>query len=473
MLTRLKATNFKNLRDCEVRFGPFTCVAGPNGIGKSNLFDAIRFLSLLADHTLAEAAAEIRASDSRSADPRSLFFRHGDVAATRMSLEADLIVPQEGEDDLGQAARASCTYLRYSVELEYKTPESGLRIVSERLLPRSKKDATASLGFPASTQWANRHIKAGGPRRFISTEEAADGLTVVIHQDQGQGRKKRLLAERLPRTVLSTADGSDYPTALMVRRELQSWRFLQLEPAALRQPDPIFATPRLDPSGRHLPALLESFKRYQGNGDLLAHLANRLSELAESVRSIGVDNDSKRELLTVVVEDRQGTRFAARDLSDGTLRFLALAALEVDPTSTGTILMEEPENGLYPDRVPAIIDLLESLGADAESKEDDEPLRQVVINTHSPLVVAGISPEDLLIAIIEKTVAAGARNVPSVTFRALPDTWRQRLPGAGKSIPPGELVPYLLAPLDRATRNAWLDRAELQAARGSPRELSV
>jgi len=46
MLTRLIVSGFKNLVDVDVRFGPFTtCVAGANGVGKSNLFDAIRFLS--------------------------------------------------------------------------------------------------------------------------------------------------------------------------------------------------------------------------------------------------------------------------------------------------------------------------------------------------------------------------------------------------------------------------------------------
>ncbi len=43
MLTRLKVSGFKNLVDVDVRFRPFTSVAGANGVGKSNLFDAIRF----------------------------------------------------------------------------------------------------------------------------------------------------------------------------------------------------------------------------------------------------------------------------------------------------------------------------------------------------------------------------------------------------------------------------------------------
>ena len=34
MLTRLKITGFKNLVDVDVRFGPFTCIAGVNGVGE-------------------------------------------------------------------------------------------------------------------------------------------------------------------------------------------------------------------------------------------------------------------------------------------------------------------------------------------------------------------------------------------------------------------------------------------------------
>lgn len=42
MLTRLEVDGFKNLVGVEVDFGPLTCIAGPNSVGKSNLFDASR-----------------------------------------------------------------------------------------------------------------------------------------------------------------------------------------------------------------------------------------------------------------------------------------------------------------------------------------------------------------------------------------------------------------------------------------------
>ncbi|MER7624943.1 AAA family ATPase [Streptomyces sp. NPDC126503] len=60
MLTRLEVHGFKNLLDLSIDFGPFTCIAGENGTGKSNVFDTIHFLSLLADQSMMEAAQEVR-----------------------------------------------------------------------------------------------------------------------------------------------------------------------------------------------------------------------------------------------------------------------------------------------------------------------------------------------------------------------------------------------------------------------------
>ena len=77
MLTRLKVSGFKNLVDVDIRFGPFTCIAGANGTGKSNLFDAIGFLSALADKPLVQAALSVRDKEGRSGDLHSLFHRVG------------------------------------------------------------------------------------------------------------------------------------------------------------------------------------------------------------------------------------------------------------------------------------------------------------------------------------------------------------------------------------------------------------
>ena len=43
-----------------IRFGPFTCFIGHNGVGKSNLFDAIHFLGALTERDISDAATEVR-----------------------------------------------------------------------------------------------------------------------------------------------------------------------------------------------------------------------------------------------------------------------------------------------------------------------------------------------------------------------------------------------------------------------------
>lgn len=146
MLTRLKVSGFKNLVDVDVRFGPFTCVAGANGVGKSNLFDAIRFLSAIADCPLIEAALSVRDEGGKTADVRSLFHRVGDEYVNEMSFEAEMIVPYEGIDDLGQRAEASITFLRYTIILAYRTDDSlrsfgSLEILREELVHINLSDA--------------------------------------------------------------------------------------------------------------------------------------------------------------------------------------------------------------------------------------------------------------------------------------------------------------------------------------------
>jgi AAA15 family ATPase/GTPase len=72
MLTRLEVDGFKNLVGFSADFGPFTCIAGENGIGKSNLFDVIELLSLLADKPLMEAAQHVRGAEKGMSAPTSV-----------------------------------------------------------------------------------------------------------------------------------------------------------------------------------------------------------------------------------------------------------------------------------------------------------------------------------------------------------------------------------------------------------------
>lgn len=457
MLTRLKVSGFKNLVDTDVRFGPFTCIAGLNGAGKSNLFDAIQFLSALADDTLVNAAMSVRDAEGKTGDIRSLFHRVGEHYDSEMSFEAEMIVPFEGVDDLGQPARASITFLRYSLVLAYR-PDStlqsrgALEIKREELHQINLGDAHRYLLFPHRSNWRRSVVRGRRTSPFISTEENASDLIILRHQDGVSGMPVRRLASTLPRTVLSASSAAESPTALLARREMQSWRLLQLEPSALRKPDSFKSPAHLGTDGSHLAATLyhlanppalpqdQRSTRKEILGQVYGQVANRLADLTD-VRRVWVEKDEQRELFTLYVAGKDGTPHPAKSLSDGTLRFLALAVLELDPEARGLICLEEPENGIHPSRVAFMIELLENIAADPnELSGPDNPLRQVMVNSHSPVVVGQISDDCLLVAELKETIRDGQR-FQRASFAALPGTWRSE---AGiDSVPKGRLLDYL------------------------------
>ena len=471
MLTRLKVIGFKNLVNVDVRFGPFTCIAGINGVGKSNLFDAIMFLSALADKPLLDAAKSVRDGTS---DIRSLFHRVGNDFGSRMTFEVEMIVPQKGIDDLGQEAQASITSLRYAITIGSRAVNGnklgGLELLREELTHINIGDAPKYFLFPNKTKWRDSVVigrRSGGD--FISTDSEGKDRIIKLHQDGGgHGRPRSILAANLPRTVLSTANAAENPTALMAKREMQSWRLLQLEPAALRKPDEISAPTKLGADGSHLAATLYHLPKTQTNAEqdgrggeditaaVYSKVANRLSDLIDDVKKITVDYDEKRELLTAMVTGRDGTPHSARSLSDGTLRFLALAVLEPDTEASGLICLEEPENGIHPERIPAMLNLLKDIAMDTdEAVGPDNPLRQVIINTHSPAVVAQIPEDSLLVADSIEMNESGKR-FKAVRFCPLPDTWRQKkATGEVEVVSKGKLLSYLNPVAPEEPRNGY------------------
>ena len=102
MLTRLEVNGFKNLVNFALDFGPYTCIAGPNGVGKSNIFDAIKFLSLLTDHTINQAALRLRNVAEDTGDISDLFFSGGGAQTQRIEFAVEMMVDRAFRTILGE-----------------------------------------------------------------------------------------------------------------------------------------------------------------------------------------------------------------------------------------------------------------------------------------------------------------------------------------------------------------------------------
>ncbi len=429
MLTRLEVDGFKNLLGFDAYLGPYTCIAGPNAVGKSNVVDAIQLLSLLADHTFLEAAQQVRGD--RVVDPRSLFWNNAESDDPVIRLGAEMIVPPEVTDDFGRPARATTTFLRYDLELRYLPPDAAspqtgrIQLQRESLTHINRRAAAHHLPW---TDVAFREKVVTGRRSgtaYISTQEGEDGAVVNVHQDGGsRGRPRPSAAGRAPRTVVSTTTSADDQTILSARREMQQWRLLALEPTAMRAPDSTYADPHPTATGAHLAATLYRMAREKGH-DVYDEVAAQAAALTD-IREIRVDYDERRDALTLEARLGTGPWLPARSLSDGTLRFLALCIMGTDDGVGGLLCMEEPENGIHPGRIEAMVDLVRSLAVDPAAPPGREnPMRQVIVNTHSPAFVRYQTDADLLAA-MPSTVRREGRIATTMQLRPLPGTWRAK-----------------------------------------------
>ncbi len=456
MLTRLEVQGFKNLLDVEIEFGPFTCIAGANGVGKSNIFDAIEFLSYLATGNLVKASQRVRGpSGVRGGDPRDLFWDGYRDHQHRIKLAAEMIVPAEVEDDLGEFVQATSTLLRYEVTLGYE-PARGqhnpgrLSLLAEDL--QQIPDADTHLRFPHTEPFRHAVIRTGRRQQpFLSTEHGDHESVINVYSDNGQAGKPRL-AGRAGRTVLSAVNTDDNPTILAARREMQNWRRLALEPSALRTPDESNGGQSLTPNGRHLAAAL--FRIAHAPMDDLqvdpervyATVASRLSDLAGvRVEELDVEFDPLRELFTLFLREQGDLRLPARALSEGTLRFLALCVLLEDTSVTGLICMEEPENGIHPANLAAMVELVQDLAVDPKRAPDyTNPFRQVIVNTHSPGVVQLCKPADLLLAEVKPRIGPNGEVARALSLLPFRDSWRAE-PGQ-PAFSESDIIAYLAAP---------------------------
>lgn len=381
MITKIEIDGFKTFSKFQMEFAPLTIIAGTNASGKSNLFDAMQLLSLIVDIDLKTAFSKQRGNASE------LFTQYdNDSSATEMSFGIELLLDKNIKDKFGGAAILKYTRLKYEIKIKQIINSRGVQdliIISESLNPiRHDDDKWIGIYIQKKglEKWRPKVVTGKRGVAYIDT----DNDRVNLRQDGKGGIKKEFSLNNINQAIISVVNSVDFPHALAAKEEIKSWRFLQLNPEDLRQPSSYLSKDNITHTGQNLASALHRIKNTES--EQLKQITRRLNSLLPNITSVDVIDDKAGQQFVVQVKAQDGRVFTSRVLSEGTLRLLTLCVFLYDKDYKGLLCFEEPENGIHPARIKLTAELLMDLVSHFE-KDDDQDLRQVIVNTHSPVLV--------------------------------------------------------------------------------------
>ena len=138
--------------------------------------------------------------------------------------------------------------------------------------------------------------------------------------------------------------------------------------------------------GRNAVTVVASMKRADRN-----RLVHEMQSLYPEIEDIRVA-PAGAGAMQLFIEEGGGVEISAERLSDGTLRFLFLLAILLQPEPPPMIVIEEPELGLHPDVIPKLAALL----IEASQRT------QIVITTHSRMLVDSLGDDPECVIVCEK-----------------------------------------------------------------------
>lgn len=365
MITRVEISGFKTFTDFAVDLAPLSVIAGANASGKSNFLDALRVIQGVATgKTLANALP----GRGRAAD----YFTKYDQGQSSQTIvfAVEILIPPTLPRG-GKELPLSATRFRYEVGFFHDPTKQNFFVVGhERLLMLDAE----------SDEWVRRNFPNPLAASLVRYPDQVQ-LPLIDYQVGWEQTDTKIFLhgttdQQVQQTRLSIAnDHSDIHLAA-VRAYFDNLVHLDLlDPQNFSN----FADRTLNDS-----LILRELKDLAQNHPEDLHLLSmRVGSIAKPIYRIHVSVD-EFDRLTLVAEHRNGARYLAGSLSEGTLRTIALTTLLFSKAPQRTILLEEPENGIDPRVLGKFVELLLNLATDLE---DDVPFIQLICTTHSPALL--------------------------------------------------------------------------------------
>jgi predicted ATPase len=186
---------------------------------------------------------------------------------------------------------------------------------------------------------------------------------------------------------------------------LRRAQLVRFDPDALRAPSGIIPESQragfLDDQGHGLPGVLGALQNRSGDAfSAVVEEARTHFPTLKTIRLKPLTNGT----LALEAELQNNVWVGANSMSEGLLYSLAFAALQhLDPACL--LLIEEPENGLHPARIAEVVRMLHVI---IEQKGT-----QVIIATHSPLVINELQPEEVTV-VTRPSLEEGTQLTPMI-----------------------------------------------------------
>jgi predicted ATPase len=375
MISELKIRNFKSLESVDLNLGHFNLLVGANASGKSNFLDALRFLQGAGNGFTLDEILDGKPPSPTSVKWDGIRGSSGYIAFRRRD---------------GSVAE--------SVELEGCIRETNLYEIKRENVSYRFKFEPGTSKFeqwfgPSECAWHNNekilHDYKLVLSKFSYDKVFSKGLVATF--DSTAREYSRLLKERDPSLTAQEVESRDHlspelfklsPEAIYAAHildALPNMQFLDPLPTELRTYSSKAA--RLGENGEGFAALIHEIESNGSKPPLLEWLKElRPDEVSDLYAIPGAVNDYMAAIKEGYIE------FPAPLISDGTLRFIALAAAFFQPSMPKVLIIEEIEKGLHPSRLRLLLELMRS-----QSKRTGT---QVFATTHSPTLLAWLTEED-------------------------------------------------------------------------------
>lgn len=354
MILTLAIAGFRSIRDLVLPLERLTVVTGANGVGKSNLYRALRLLAEVAEGgVIASLAREGGLPSAMWAGPERITsaMRRGDVPLQGTVRRADASLRLGfASDDYGYAI---------DFGLPVKLPGSMFNLDPE---------------IKAEALWAGEQLS----RRTLLVERRGGLIEGLV------GRRREVLAKSLPSydSMMAYASSREpFAELLALRERMRDWRFYDHlrtdRDAPARQAQIGTRTPVLAADGADIAAAIRTIVEIGDKARLEASID-------------GAFPDSRLEIAEAHGRFELSMRqpgllrpLRAAELSEGTLRFLLLAAALLTPRPPELLVFNEPEAGLNASLIAPLAELV--VAASART--------QILVVSHSRELVAALGTQ--------------------------------------------------------------------------------